>query len=517
MPRRRTNMRRIRETIQLHFENGLSTNRIASSLGIARSVVQECIRRARHEKLQWPLPEDLDDTALERLLYPRPKATRKAVEPDWEYIHRELRRNGVTRELLWTEYTQRVENSYSYQQFCRLYRRWEKRLNLVMRQDHRAGEKLFVDFAGATLPVTNPETGEVTDAQLFVAVLGASNYTYAEACSSQSIDSWIAAHIRTFEYMKGVPEILIPDNLKAAVTKPHRYEPELNERYHQMASHYRTSIMPARVRKPRDKAPAEKGVQLVERWIVAVLRNRTFFSLAELNASIAELLESLNSRSFKKLEGSRKSWFEQIDKPALKELPQTRFEDARWLRARVGNDYHVRVDGHYYSVPHQLAFEEVEIRATATTIEVLYAGKRVASHKRDPRPNKHSTKREHRPKSHQFMNDWNEERVTNWARQVGPAASHLVEQILRRSRHSQIGVRTCLGLLSLHEDYGAQRLEAACRRAAVAGSWSVSSLRSMLKHGLDRQVLQLVIPNLNQSTHSNIRGAEYYKDSSQEN
>lgn len=510
-------MRRIKDTIQLHFENGLSTNKIAKSLGIARSVVQECIRRVKHQQLSWPLPVEMDDTDLERLLYPRPQASKTTLaEPDWEYVHRELLRPGVTRELLWTEYSEQVTRAYSYQQYCRRYRNWAKKLTLVMRQEHRAGEKLFVDFAGPTLPITNPETGVRTEAQLFVAVLGASNYTYAEACSSQSIDSWIAAHIRAFEYMKGVVEVIIPDNLKSAVTKAHRHEPELNERYHQMARHYKTSIMPARSRKPRDKAPAEKGVQLVERWIVAVLRNRTFFSLTELNVAIAELLEMLNAKPFKKLDGCRKSWFEQIDKPALKELPQTRFEDARWLRARVGNDYHVRVDRHYYSVPYQLAFEEVEMRVTATTVEILHEGRRITSHKYDERQNKHTTKREHRPKAHQYVSDWNPERVVNWAKQIGPAATHLVEQVLHRSRHAQIGVRACLGLLSLHRDYGADRLEAACRRAAAAGSWSVSSLRSMLKHGLDRQVLQLVIPDMPPLNHSNIRGAKYYGGSPQD-
>jgi transposase len=509
-------MRKIKDTLRLHFDSGFSANKIASTLGIARSVVQECLRRAKQKELQWPLPEDLDDTQLEACLYSRPQAPKAASEPDWEYIHRELRRPGVTRELLWTEYCEQVTQPYSYQQFCRLYRRWKRKLNLVMRQEHLAGEKMFVDFAGATLPITNPGTGEVTQAQLFVATLGASRYTYVEACSSQDIESWIAAHIRAFEYMNGVAAIIVPDNLKAAVIKPHRYEPKLNERYHQMARHYRTSIMPARSRKPRDKAPVEKTVQLVERWIVAVLRNRTFFSLTELNAAIRELLDKLNTRPFKKLEGSRKSWFEQIDRPALKELPQTRFEDARWLRARVGNDYHVCVDGHYYSVPYELSLEEVEIRATKATVEILFAGKRVTSHKRDNRQNKHSTKREHRPKAHQYVGDWNDDRVVKWAQQVGPATKHLVEQILHRSQHTQIGVRACLGLLSLHKDYGAARLEAACRRAAVAGSWSVSSLRSMLKHGLDQQVMQLVIPDLHHISHSNIRGAKYYRDTSQE-
>lgn len=500
-------MRKIRETMRLHLECGQSANWIAASLGIARSVVQQYLRRAKSHELSWPLPEELDDTDLERMLYPGPGAGNRHPDPDWESIHRELRRPGVTRELLWTEYCEQVTNAYSYGQFCRVYKRWAKKVNLVMRQEHRAGEKLFVDFAGPTLPITNPGTGEITQAQLFVAVLGASNYTYAEACASQEIDNWIAAHMRTFEYLGGVSELVIPDNLKSAVTKADRYEPKLNERYHRMAQHYNTAIMPARSKKPKDKAPAEKGVQLVERWIIAVLRNRTFFSLTELNGVIAELLRSLNSKPFKRLEGSRKSWFEAVDKPALKQLPQTRFEDARWLRMRVGNDYHINVDGNWYSVPYQLALEEVDVRVTPKTVEILHGGKRVASHK----AGKSSTKREHRTKAHQYMGDWSKERILSWGRQIGPATSHLVEQVLQRSRHDQIGIRACLGLLSLHKEYGQERLEAACRRAATAGSWSVSSLRSMLKHGLDQQLQQLVIPDLHHIIHANIRGAKYFR------
>lgn len=503
-------MRQIRETIRLHKECGLSANNIAGSLGIARSVVQECLRRVKTVGLSWPLPEEMDDSDLEQMLYPRAKAGKMASEPDWEYVHRELRKPNVTRELVWLEYCERAKQPYSYQQFCRLYRRWTKKLNLVMRQDHKAGQKLFVDFAGSTLPITNPETGEVTQAQLFVAVLGASNYTYAEACQSQDIESWIGAHIRAFEFMGGVAELVIPDNLKSAVTKAHRREPELNERYHQMARHYKTSVMPARVGKPRDKASAEKGVQLVQRWIVAVLRHRTFFSLTELNAAIRQLLHNLNARPFKNLDGSRASWFALVDKPALKELPQTRFEDARWMMTRVGNDYHIRVDGHYYSVPYQLAFEEVEVRITANAVEILYSGKRVTSHKRDSRQNKSSTKREHRPKNHQYMSDWNKERILSWAGNIGLATAHLVEQILSNSSHEQIGIRAALGLLSLHKEFGQERLECACRRAAATGSWSVSSLRSMLKHGLDQQSIQLSIPDLHNVVHANIRGPAYF-------
>lgn len=512
MPRGRTDMRMIREALRLHFEQGLSANKIAAGLGIARSVVQECLRRVSAIGLTWPVPDELDDRDLEHLLYPRARFGVAHTEPDWEFIHRELKTKGVTRELIWLEYSEKTKHPYSYQQFCRIYRQWSKKLNLVMRQNHRAGEKLFVDFAGTTLPITDPETGEVKQAQIFVAVLGASNYTYAEACSSQDIDSWIAAHIRLLEFLGGVPELVIPDNLKSAVKKAHRYQPELNERYHQMARHYGTSVFPARAGKPRDKAAVEKGVQLVERWIVAVLRHRTFFSLAELNGAISELVASLNSRPFKKIAGSRASWFATVDKPALRHLPSNRFEDARWMRARVGNDYHVCVDGHFYSVPYQLAFEEVEIRATAAVVEILYSGKRIASHKKSVQQNKCTTKAEHRPPNHQYISDWNQERILNWAEHVGPGTKHLVEQILNRPGHSVIGIRHSLGLLSLHKEFGGERLENACRRAAVTGSWSIASLRSMLKHGLDHQHLQLSIPDLHDLQHPNIRGAKYYNN-----
>src|SRR5262249_15730944 len=371
-------------------------------------------------------PDNLDDYQLERLLYGPLKAPNPQTLPDFEYVHRELRRPGVTRELLWLEYREAVgPGTYSYQQYCRLYRDWSKKLNLVMRQEHKAGEKLFVDFAGKTIPVVEAETGEVKEAQLFVAVLGASNYTYVEACWSQEIESWIAAHIRGFEFFGGVPELVIPDNLKSAVIKVHRHEPELNQRYHQMARHYRTSILPARPRKPREKAKVEKGVQLVETWIWAALRKQTFFTLTELNLAIGKLLQTLNDKPFKRLEGSRSSWFESVERPALRPLPETRFEDARWSKIRVGNDYHVNVGGHFYSVPYTLVGEEVEARETSTTVEIIFKGNRITSHKRSRQKGKSTTQNDHRPDSHRFYNDWTPERILTWARRVGPATAHL--------------------------------------------------------------------------------------------
>lgn len=520
MSRGRTDMRKIRDIVRLHFDCGMSTNKIAQSLGVARSVVQECLRRIKAHGLSWPLPSELDDGQLEKLLYGAPKAPLPQTLPDLEHIHQELRKAGVTRELLWIEYKDKTAaqggHAYSYQQYCRLYKNWCKKLNVVMRQEHRAGEKMFVDYAGKTIAVVDQETGEVREAQLFVAVLGASNYTYVEAGWGQDLDAWIGAHVRAFDFFGGVPELVIPDNLKSAVTRAHRHEPELNQRYHQMARHYRTSILPARPRKPRDKAKVEKGVQFVETWIHAVLRNHTFFSLTELNITVRGLLEKLNEKPFKRLEGSRRSWFEAIDKPALKPLPDTQFEDARWLKARVGNDYHINVDGHYYSVPYTMVGEEVEARWTTTVVEILFRGNRITSHRKSRQKGKNTTKKEHRPDSHRFVEDWTPERITAWASKVGPATTHLVHTILINSSHPQIGLRACLGLLNLHGEFGADRLESACQRAATSHGWTVSNIRSLLKNGLDQQVVQLSLLQLNIPCHENVRGAEYFRSTEEE-
>jgi transposase len=514
MPRERTDMRKIRDIVRLHFDCKMSANQIAKHLGAARSVVQECLRRVKSEGLTCPLSDELDDFQLERLLYGSPKAPDSLGQPDWSCIHQELRKKGVTRELLWLEYKEAEKAKditvLSYQQFCRLYKGWAKKLNLVMRQEHEAGEKLFVDYAGPTISVVDAETGEVKQAQLFVAVLGASNYTYAEAAWSQNIESWNASHIRTFQFLGGVPDLLVPDNLKSAVTKADRFEPQLNERYHQMARHYRTAIFPARAAKPRDKASAEKGVQFAETWIIAVLRKTTFFTLSELNSAIAQLLEQLNNKPFQKLSGSRKTWFENVDRPALKPLPHTAFEDAGWLKTTVGNDYHINIEQHYYSVPYSLVGQEIEARITANTVEILHAGKRITSHKVNHNKNKKTTKREHRPPSHQYMDDWTPERITNWANKIGPATLYLVQSIIKNADHPKIGLRACLGLLSLQKEFTAQRLEVACTRATTFPHWSVSSIRSLLKSGLDKQTIQLPIPNLSITHHENIRGAHYF-------
>ncbi len=392
MPAKRLSMRKIKEVLRLKAA-GLSNRRIAFTCGISRPTVAEYIRRANFAKLKWPLPNNLSDAEIEQRLFPPPPSVSrdKRSIPDWSDIHLDLKRKSVTLFLLWQEYKEANPDGFQYSWFCEHYRKWSGKLDLVMRHEHRAGEKLFVDYAGQTVPVINPQTGEVTDAQIFVAVLGASNYTFAEATRSQALPDWIGSHVRAFSFFGGVPEVIIPDNLKSGVSKSCRYEPDINPSYQDLASHYNTAVVPARVRKPRDKAKAENGVLVVERWILARLRNQRFFSMTDLNRAISSLLTKLNNRPFKKLDGCRRSHFDSLDKPALRPLPLQAYEFAEWKKARVHVDYHVEVKGHYYSVPHNLVKKQLDIRMTACTIECFHQGKRVASHLRRHLKGRHSS------------------------------------------------------------------------------------------------------------------------------
>src|SRR5262247_3394404 len=382
-----------------------------------------------------------------------------------------------------------------------------------MRQSHRAGEKLFVDYAEQGIPVINSHSGEVHEVAIFIAVLGASNYTYAEATWSQSLPDWIGSHVRTFAALGGVPQVVVPDNLKAAVSRPHRYEPTLNRTYAELAQHDGVAIVPARAARPRDKAKVEVGVQVVERWILARLRHHTFFSLLELNTAIADLLVLLNQRPFKKLSGSRQSVFEALDRPALRPLPAQPYEYAEWKLVRVNIDYHVEVDGHYYAVPYALVKQQLEVRLTAQVVEVFYHGKRVASHPRVFLKGRHSTIAAHMPTAHRHYVEWTPQRLIRWAATSGEATARVVETILASRPHPQQGFRSCLGLMRLGKSYGAERLEAACRRALTLGACSYKSIESILKHGLDRTPLPATPPPPAAPRHANIRGPEYYSTS----
>jgi transposase len=511
MAQERLTMRKIAEVLRLKWECGLSNRTIARGCSISHSTVAEYLRRAQEAGLSWPLPDDLGEDTLYELLFPKaPRPDSRAIPcPDWSLIHAELRKKSVTLRLLWVEYREAHADGYGYSQFCALYREWANCLNPSMRLSHKAGERVFVDYAGQTVPVVDPHTGEVQQAQIFIGVLGASNYTYAEAHESQELPNWIGAHVRMFAFFGGAPEIVVPDNLKAGVKHPCRYEPDLNPTYQDLAQHYGTAVIPTRVRKPKDKAKAEVGVQVVERWILARLRNHTFFSLADLNQAIQGRLDELNTRPMKHLERSRRELFEELDQPALKPLPEQPYEFAIWKKARVNIDYHVEFEKHYYSVPYTLIHKEVYVRATQSTLEIFHNNRRIASHRRVKSAGRHTTVSEHMPPAHQKYLEWPPERLTSWAHKLGPNTAQLVQVLLDSRKHPQQAYRSCFGILRLGDRYGQERLEAACRRALSAGIHSYKGVKNILDAKLDQVEIDepsAVIPN----SHENIRGQAYY-------
>ena len=508
-------MRKLKEILRLRFEAGLSYRQIAAAAQVSVGVAAKYVARAEQAGLTGPMISNLDEAALARLLGEAadvPARLSRYALPDGVAIHQALKKKGVTLQLLWEEYRARdPEHAYRYAQFCVHYRTYRDSLARSLRQTHRAGEKLFVDYAGQTVPIVEGGTGEIHPAQIFVAVLGASNYTYAEATWTKPLPDWIGSHVRAFTFLGGVPEIVVPDNLRSGVSRACRYEPDLNPTYADLAAHYGVAVIPARPYKPKDKAKVEVGVQIVERWILARLRHQTFFSLAELNGAIRELLQHLNDRPFKKLPGCRHGAFGALDRPALKPLPATPYEYAEWKKARVNIDYHIEVAGHYYSVPHALVKRELDVRITATTVECLHQGKRVASHPRRHRKGAHSTVAEHMPKAHRKHLEWSPGRFLNWALAVGPATRDIVQWQLTHRPHPEMGYRACLGLLNLARRYGKPRLEAACLRAITIGSPTRKSVVSILEQHLDQQPLPLPPPQAALPNHANVRGPEYYQ------
>lgn len=511
MPRERLSMRKVREVLRLKWEAELSNRAIARSCDISHSTVREYLHRAQQAGLTWPLPEDLDEDQLYELLFPRPAARseRSIPEPDWEYVCTELKRPDVTRRLLWLEYREAHPDGYSYTRFCELYRRWARKLDPPMRLTHKAGEKLFVDYAGRTVPVVDPETGEIRQAHIFVATLAASSYTYAEAQWAEDLPNWIGGHVRALAFFGGAPEIITPDNPKVGVKHPSRYEPDLNPTYQDMAQHYGTVVIPARVRKPKDKAKVESGVKVIGNWVLARLRNRTFFSLAELNRAIHELLVQLNGRIMQHLGKSRRELFDELDRPALKSLPAEAYEFAVWKKARVHIDYHVEFDKHYYSVPFELIGEEVFVRVTERTVEIFHKRRRVASHPRSRAKGRHTTITEHMPPNHRHYAEWSPERFLRWAEQIGPQTGAVIEQALVSRRHPQQAYRTCLGILGLAKRYSRERLEAACGRALASGIHNYRGIKNILDARLDQLALEEAAP-AELDAHANIRGSSYY-------
>jgi len=505
-------MRYVKDILRLKHQNQLSVREIAGSCGLPASTVGDYLQRAQAAGLSWPLPEEISDAELvERLLKVAtvvPASCPAKALPDWPALQAQLRRKGVTLQLLWQEYRQAHPEGYQRSQFCQLYRDWAKTLDPVLRHVHEPGQKLFVDWAGLKVPIHHAD-GSTSQASLFVAVMGYSNKTYVEAFPNEQLEQWIAGHCHAFSFYGGLSRALVPDNPKTAVTRPCRYEPVLHRSYLEMATHYGTVILPARVKKPRDKAKAETGVQIAERQILAPLRDQRFFSVAELNRALRPRLDKLNAQEFQKLEGSRNSWFESQEKPALLPLPAQPFELATWAKATANIDYHAVVDYHGYSVPYLLVHQELEVRSTATTVEFFHQGKRVAAHGRSYLPGKFTTLEEHRPKSHRRYLDWTPGRLIEWAAKTGPLCAKVVEQILKDKPHPEMGYRSCMGIIRLGKAVGPQRLEAACARALRFGTTSYRSLKSILENGLDRQECEPELP-LHSPVHGNVRGQAYY-------
>jgi transposase len=518
MATERLSMRQIREILRQKWVLGRPHREVAESLRIGLGTVSVVLARAKQVGLDWPTVQTLTEETLEARLYTRPlvPVPESAARPwpDCAYIHRERRKPGVTLALLHLEYLEHHPDGYRYTQYCEIYRRWLKQRGLSMRQVHRAGEKLFVDYSGKKPTIIDATTGEVTEVELFVAVLGASSYTYAEATRTQQVHDWIASHQRAFVFFGGVTEVVVCDQLKSGVTVPCRYEPGLQRTYEEFAQHHTTVILPARPKSPRDKPKVEVAVQVAQRWILARLRHERFFSLAALNARIRELLEQLNAKVMRVYRASRRDLFRQLDHPVLRPLPTEPFVFGEWtIDARVNIDYHIDVQGHYYSVPYQLLHELVDAHRTAATVEIFHRGQRVAAHVRDDRRGRHTTDPAHMPKAHREHLEWSPSRLIDWAQTIGPQTAALVEAILADRPHPEQGYRSCLGILRLAKGYGVERLEAACARAGAARARSYRHVDAILKHGLDRLPLALEAhPQLTLvPAHEHLRGPEYYQ------
>jgi transposase len=507
MPQERLSVRKIREVIRLHFEAGLSNRAAARACQVSNSTVGEYLERAKKAGLSWPLPEDLSDEQLYHRLYPEesdPKPATDRPMPDWEDVHRELSKRGVTLTLLWQEYRERHPNGYGFTQFRVYYQHWNKAHTNTMRLPHKAGEEMQVDYAGMTVAITNPETGEISRAVVFVATLPASSYTYVEIQPSQELQHWLGGHVRAFTFFGGLPKTICPDNLKSGVKTPNRYEPELNPSYQELAEYYHVAVLPARVRKPRDKAHVENSVQNVERWVLAPLRNRTFFSLGEANRAIAPLVQALNQKEMQHLGKSRKELFEELDQPALRPLPERPYEYAIWKTAKVNIDYHIAFEGHFYSVPHALVRQEVRIRATEFLVTIFHGGQQVAVHPHSHAQGRFTTKSEHMPSNHKFIAGMNEDWLLREAGKIGPQTCAYLSALLKSRPFPQQAYRSCLGILDLARHYTHPQLETVCQTLLEANLLSYRDVKSELEH------LASIPADTAMPAHENVRGSSYY-------
>ena len=506
--KRELTIRQIRQMLRL-ARDGVSAREIGRTLGVARSTIQDNLKRATTAGLAWPLAGDLTDAVLEQRLFAHAgvkSGFRRRADPDWPCLACEPKRPGVNLMVLWEEYRDAHPDGYGYSRFCDLFREFERRLSPTMRQDHPAGDKVFVDYSGKKLSIVDRTTGVVREAEIFVAVLGASNYTYAEASWTQTLADWIEAHVRMFRFLGGVPRLVVPDNLKSGVQRASFYDPEINRSYGMMAAHYGVGILPARPRKPRDKAKVEAGVHFAQSYILGRLRQQTFFSLAEANAAIAAMVERINAHVMRRLGVSRRHLFETVERPVLALLPDADCQFAEWRLARVSLDYHVEFDGFFYSVPHGLIREQVDIRATTRTIELFHRGQRIAAHQRRHGGRRHGTDPDHMPSAHRRYAEWTPDRFRRWGASIGPNTEGLVIAILANRPHPEQGFRTCLGILRLFKDIAPERAEIVAARAVAIGALTYKSIAAIIANKTDRKTPtdDAVID------HPNLRGPGYF-------
>ena len=509
---RSIHMVKIREIIRLQ-SLGIGIRATAQSCNCSRNTVREVLRTAELQGLSWPLPADMDDTQLMKAIYPSVSMpSSRKPEPDYQYIHEELKRPHVNLRLLWTEFRAQHPDGLAYSQFCNRYSSWAAKTKAVMHLDHKPGYEMFVDWAGSKMEVIDSETGELLAAHLFVSTIGASGYPYVEAFPSECLEYWITAHVNAFRYYGGVPHILVPDNLKTGVKKASNYDPELNKTYLELSEHYGCAIVPARSRKPKDKASVEGTVGDISTWIIAALRHQRFFSFHQLNQAIREKLREFSQKPFQKKDGSRESVFLEIDRPVLKPLPSIAYEIAEWKKATVSFDYHIEVDRMYYSVPYIYIQKKVEVRMTTSVIEVYFNHVRICSHQRlHGRAGKHSTLDEHMPPNHKEYVQWDGNRFLAWACKIGDNTRELVQQVLGSRKVEQQAYRSCFGLLKLADKYTAFRLENACQKALSLKSPSYTTVNNILKNGMDK--VETAVPSAQNNIipiHSHIRGAGYY-------
>ncbi len=514
MPTESISMRKLKEILRLKYESKLSHRKIATSLSISPGTVSTYVNRAKLMGIEtWPLPEQWDDFKLNKHFLQTKITPRTAIPlPNWSEFHQQLKKKGVTKQLLWQEYVERnADNNYSYPQLCRIYKEWRSRQQPSMRQTHQYGEKLFVDYCGPTIPIVNPDTGEYRGAQVFVAVMGGSSYTYAEATLSQQLEDWVMSHARAFQFLGAVPEIIVPDNLRSGTTRACKYDPDLNPTYQQLAAHYNVAIIPARPLKPKDKAKAENGVLIVERWIMAVLRHEIFYTLTHLNQRISELLVRLNTKAFQKLPGDRASQFYAHELPAMRPLPLLAYQYTFIKKVKVNVDYHIEVNKHYYSVPYGLLKKQIEAHVSEKTVKLYYHNQCVAQHPRSHHVGGYSTLVEHMPKAHQDYAKWTPERLKQWAGKLGDYVLQWVEYKLASKAHPQQSYKVCFGLLSLSKTYPKKRLNDACQRALDTGGYRLENIKIILKKGLDKEVREPEQADLLAGVkHDNLRGQDYF-------